>query len=152
MFEVLRWIWVTFLILSTSATENRYTVVSRAMEPTLKDGQTVLVEPIQAQEIQRFDMILYANPDNPDELFIKRVIGLPGETIELRGAQTFINGEYLVESFDVVPQADNLHFGPVTIEEDAYFVLGDNRPNSKDSRVVGSIPAALIRGKVNAIE
>lgn len=152
MFEILKWILATLLILSTGATENQYTVVSRAMEPALEDGQTVLVESIKAEEIQRFDIVLYENPDDRSELFVKRVIGLPGETLELRGGQTFINGELLSEPFDTVPQADNVHFGPVTIENDAYFVLGDNRPNSKDSRVIGLISAGLIHGKVKPIE
>lgn len=84
---------------------------------------------------ERFDIIIFKYPDDESQLFIKRLIGLPGETLEIRGGKVYINGsqEPLDDSF-VPEQPADLDFGPYEIPEDCYFMLGDNRNHSKDSR------------------
>ena len=108
--------------------------------------------------VERRDIVVFKYPDQPDRDFIKRVIGLPGETIELRNKKVYVNGNPLdepyvhfleaahgsseVTSFDVRER-----YGPVTVPAGQYFVMGDNRDNSQDSRYWGFLPRHYIKGK-----
>jgi len=111
--------------------------------------------------VKRRDIIVFKYPEEPDRDFIKRVIGLPGETVELREKKVYINGKPLdepyvhflqqpgsgsefaeVTSFDVRER-----YGPVTVPPNQYFVMGDNRDNSQDSRYWGFLPREYIKGK-----
>jgi signal peptidase I len=111
--------------------------------------------------IRRGDVIVFKYPEEPDRDFIKRVIGLPGETIEVREKKVFVDGKPLEEpyahyllpvstpsefhevtSFDVRER-----YGPVTVPADHYFVMGDNRDNSQDSRYWGFLPRGYVKGK-----
>ena len=111
--------------------------------------------------IARGEVIVFKFPEQPDRDFIKRVIGLPGETVEMREKKVYINGKALdepyvhfllgpgsqsdlseVTSFDVRDR-----YGPVTVPPDHYFMMGDNRDNSQDSRYWGFLPRELIKGK-----
>jgi signal peptidase I len=111
--------------------------------------------------IRRRDVLVFKYPEEPDRDFIKRVIGLPGETVELRDKKVYINGTPLdepyvhflappsgpsefheVTSFDVRER-----YGPVTVPPNHYFVMGDNRDNSQDSRYWGFLPRELVKGK-----
>lgn len=86
---------------------------------------------------ERFDIIIFKYPDDESQLFIKRLIGLPGETVEIRDGKVYINGSEtpLDDSFTPeTPNGGRYDFGPVVVPEDCYFMLGDNRNNSKDSR------------------
>ncbi|MBQ0000975.1 MAG: signal peptidase I [Clostridiales bacterium] len=86
---------------------------------------------------ERFDIIIFKYPDDNSQLFIKRLIGLPGETIEVRDGKVYINDSEtpLDDSFtNEIPKGDYFDFGPVTIPEDSYFMMGDNRNHSNDSR------------------
>jgi signal peptidase I len=108
--------------------------------------------------IERGDIIVFKYPEDPERDFIKRTIGLPGETIELRNKKVFVNGTVLDEpyvqylwtpsdeegtfDFDV-----RMTYGPVTVPEGQYFMMGDNRDNSQDSRYWGFLPREYIKGK-----
>ena len=83
---------------------------------------------------ERYDIIIFKYPDDESQLFIKRLIGLPGETVEIRDGKVYIDGseEPLDDSF--VPETPTGNYGPYTVPEDCYFMLGDNRENSRDSR------------------
>lgn len=110
-------------------------------------------------EIKRGDVIVFKYPEEPDRDFIKRVIGLPGETLEVRHKQVYINGAPIEEPyvhFLTPPSSEDQEFappnlreryGPVTIPEGHYFVMGDNRDNSQDSRWWGFLPRGFIKGK-----
>ena len=105
---------------------------------------------------KRGDVVVFLAPQETSKDYIKRVIGLPGETIEVRNRQVFINGEALPQGDYVyfagpypVPALDN--FGPLQIPEGRYFMMGDNRENSNDSRVWGTVPFELIKGKAFVI-
>ena len=83
---------------------------------------------------ERYDIIIFKYPDDESQLFIKRLIGLPGETVEIRDGKVYIDGssEPLDDRF--VPETPTGNYGPYTVPEDCYFMLGDNRENSRDSR------------------
>jgi signal peptidase I len=115
--------------------------------------------------VTRGDIVVFKYPEEPDRDFIKRVIGLPGETVEIRDKKVSINGRQLEEpythflepvttpsefreitSFDVKER-----YGPVTVPANQYFVMGDNRDNSQDSRYWGFLPRDYIKGKALVI-
>jgi signal peptidase I len=108
---------------------------------------------------RRGDIVVFKYPDEPDRDFIKRVIGLPGETVELRNKKIYINGKPLDEpyvhfltpppsEFQEVTSSDLREtYPPATVPQDAYFVMGDNRDNSQDSRYWGFLPRGNIKGK-----
>jgi signal peptidase I len=109
-------------------------------------------------EIRRGDIVVFKYPDQPERDFIKRVIGLPGDSIELRNKKVFVNGEPLDEPY--VHFLDSAHesseitsfdvrerYGPVTVPAEQYFVMGDNRDNSQDSRYWGFLPRHYVKGK-----
>ena len=105
-----------------------------SMEPNFHDRQWVLVNKLAYRwsEPQRGDVIVFEAPDASGKEFIKRVIALPGETVSLREGQVRIDGVPLNEPW--LPLADHSAFGPYTVPDGAVFVLGDNRPQSNDSR------------------
>ena len=125
-----------------------------SMEDTLieKDRLVVTIADMKINGPQRFDVVITKFPEDVAngirKRYVKRVIGMPGETLEIRNGQTFINGEVLDEPYldEGVTMRD---FGPVEIGEDSYFVMGDNRNNSHDSRSddVGTISRSLFIGK-----
>ena len=91
------------------------------------------------------EVVAFTYPSDPSREFMKRVIGLPGDTIEVERGQVIRNGEPLVESY--VVNRDRRSFGPVTVPEGSYYVLGDNRPVSNDSRSWGFVPEKHIIGR-----
>lgn len=104
--------------------------------------------------VRRGDVIVFRFPDDRDKDFIKRVVGLPGDIVEVRDKVIYINGEGWNESFGVYkggaygePAAKSLSFGPVTVPEGSVFVMGDNRDRSYDSRFWGTVPMSDIKGK-----
>ena len=110
------------------------------------------------REPKRGDVMVFKYPDEPERDFIKRVIGLPGETLELRSKKVYINGQPLDEPYvhflepasegQEVTQFDvRERYGPVRIPDGQYFVMGDNRDNSQDSRYWGFLPRHYIKGK-----
>ena len=110
------------------------------------------------REVRRGDVVVFKYPDEPERDFIKRVIGLPGETLELRNKKVFVNGRELEEPYVhfLEPASDageitsfdvRERYGPVRVPEGQYFVMGDNRDNSQDSRYWGFLPRSYIKGK-----
>ena len=111
--------------------------------------------------IRRGDVIVFKYPEEPDRDFIKRVVGLPGETVELRDKKVSINGKPLDEPYvhflQPPGQTSEFHevtsfdvrerYGPVTVPAEHFFVMGDNRDNSQDSRYWGFLPRDYIKGK-----
>jgi len=107
--------------------------------------------------IRRGDIIVFKYPEEPERDFIKRVIGLPGETIELRKKRVYINGTRLDEPYVhylVPPDEDDagnfdvrVQYGPVTVPAGHYFMMGDNRDNSQDSRYWGFLPQEYVKGR-----
>ena len=139
-------------------------IPSLSMAPTLKDNDRVLVNKLSydLHDVNRGDVVVFESPPNEGSAtkdLIKRVIGLPGETVEARDGQVLINGQVLPEPWlerDVqtrgpMCQVETLPGcqGPdkIVVPADTYFVMGDNRANSRDSRFVGAIADDLIIGR-----
>ncbi len=109
--------------------------------------------------ITRGEVLVFKYPEQPDRDFIKRVIGLPGETLEVRQKKVYINGKALEEPYThfLTPASGAFHeetsfdvreqYGPVTVPADHYFMMGDNRDNSQDSRYWGFLPRENIKGR-----
>jgi len=117
---------------------------------------------LPVRDIRRRDIVVFKYPDEPSRDFIKRVIGLPGETIELRNKKVFVNGQPLDEPYvhflegshvaaEVTSSDVRERYGPVTVPAGQYFVMGDNRDNSQDSRYWGFLPRHYIKGKALVI-
>lgn len=133
------------IFLVVNAVIGRFRIESVSMQPNLYEGEYVIVDKISytLSTPQRGDIIVFEKTGQPD--LIKRVIGLPGDTVEVRNAQVFVNGVALNEPYIANPP--NYAYGPVQVEPGRYFVLGDNRSNSSDSHVWGTIPADTIVGR-----
>lgn len=120
-------------------------VPTESMYPTIAAGDRIFSEKItyRFRPPRRGELVVFMPPFESEEPFIKRVIGLPGETVEIREGKVFINGEPLEEDYIAEPPAYELP--PVTIPEGYYLVLGDNRNRSHDSHVWGLLEGSRIR-------
>ena len=123
-----------------------------SMQPGIKDGDRLSVLRFDRGakfDVKRGDVILFRYPKDPEKSYLKRLVGLPGETVELREGRVLINGQELPEPY-VDPRLNAARDSepPVYVEPRHYYVLGDNRDNSADSRLWGLIHEKYIYGKV----
>ena len=131
----------------------RTEVQGSSMEATLSNGDQLIVDKIsyRVRDPKRYDIIVFPFRYEDNTFYIKRIIGLPGETIQIDGeGNIWINGEILEESYGrEIIRDPGLAVEPITLGEDEYFVMGDNRNNSSDSRVeaVGNIHRDEIIGR-----
>lgn len=131
----------------------RTIVDGESMENTLSDGDHLFVEKISYRMdiLNRFDIIVfYPYGRDNEEYYVKRIIGLPGETLQIKNSKIYIDGEVLEENYGKEPILDPGRAAePIVLEDDEYFVMGDNRNISKDSRysVVGNVQRKNIGGK-----
>ena len=126
---------VTFLIITFVG--QRTHVSGESMENTLDNGDQLIVDKItyRFQDPERFDIIVFPFHYKENTYYIKRIIGLPGETVQIADGTIYINGQVLEESYGrEVMQDPGIAAEPITLGEDEYFVLGDNRNQSSDSR------------------
>jgi len=130
------------------------TIVSgSSMETTLSNGDNLIIDKVsyRFKDPERFDVVVFPDPEKPSVFFIKRIIGLPGETIQIGDDGTiYINGNVLEESYGrEIIQDPGQAKEPITLGKDEYFVMGDNRNNSLDSRFtqVGAIKRDEIIGR-----
>lgn len=125
-----------------------------SMLNTLHDGEYMIATKYDylMGDPERFDIVICNYPNTDDGMYrVKRVIGLPGETIELRAGELYVDGAHIEQNFEMTP--NETYFGPYTVPEGHYFVVGDNRNNSKDSRatMVGPLARDAIKGHVRAV-
>ena len=150
-------------------------VDGRSMEHTLEDGEIVfttkfdcgsnwLFWPWQDAEAKenaprftvggdpkRFDVVICRYPHRGDTNFVKRVVGLPGDTVELKDGYLYVNSERYEEPYITDDYRQHSDFGPYTVPEGYYFVMGDHRNNSNDSRAQGPITRDMIMGHVRFV-
>ncbi len=125
-------------------------VDGQSMSETLIHNEFILVSKADywQQEPKRLDVVICRYPDREDT-YVKRVVGLPGDTVEVRKDEVLVNGTALQEDYITYPA--DYHFGPVTLSVDEYFVLGDNRIHSTDSHVIGPLKRDAILGRVRLV-
>jgi len=124
-------------------------VEGTSMTPLLHDQERIFINKFiyKYEAIQRGDVVVFWYPRDDKKSFIKRVIALPGERIEIRHGRVFVEG-HIVEEPYVPPQfADASNFGPMRVPQGEYFLMGDHRSSSNDSRVFGPVPEDKIYGK-----
>jgi len=140
-----------------------FKIPSGSMEPTLLVGDHILVNKfiygvklpfirktiIPIEQPHRNDVIVFIYPMDPSKDFIKRVIGLPGDRIEMLGRSIYINGKLFKDKHGVYTgqYQPNAHFGPVIVPKGHLFMMGDNRDHSYDSRFWGFVPLESVKGK-----
>jgi signal peptidase I len=149
-----------------------FKIPTGSMEPNLLVGDHLLVNKfvfaptasaieralLPIRNVRRGDVVVFKFPQDPERDFIKRIIGLPGESIEVRGTQVLINGQAIEQPFAhfLLPHDPNApasegdpreRYGPVTVPPGHYFAMGDNRDNSEDSRYWGFLPATYLKGR-----
>ncbi len=124
-----------------------YRIEGQSMEPNFHHGQYLLVNKLAYRlgEYKRGDVIVFHYPNNPAQDYIKRVIGLPGDTVEFRDGNLFVNGLTVDEPYDQVPIARNIP--AQTVAPGFLYVLGDNRPASSDTRTWGQLSQEFVIGK-----
>ena len=133
-------------------------VKGASMEPNFHDHEYLIIDEISYRfnDPKRGDIIVFRYPKNPQEYFIKRVIGLPGETVEVKDGEVYIYNDTYKDGValeeDYLPEDVKTYSGfikdIVTLEDEEYFVLGDNRNSSKDSRSFGPVNRSFITGRV----
>ncbi len=134
-----------------------FKIPSGSMLPTLQVGDHILVNKFiyWFTEPKRGDIIVFRFPKDEGRDFIKRIIGLPGETVEIKNKQVYINGQpfeepYIIHEDSLVyenPHSPRDNFGPVVVPEGTFFMMGDNRDHSMDSRFWGFLEHSKIKGK-----
>jgi signal peptidase I len=126
-----------------------FRVQGTSMEPLLLDGERIVVNKFvyRFQPIARGDVVVFWYPRDPSVSFIKRVVGLPGDLVEMRAGQLLVNGLPVREAY--LPEAfrDGDNYPPTEVRKGYYFVLGDHRRSSNDSRTWGEVPERYIYGR-----
>lgn len=140
--EVLEWVIVIAISALLAFCLDKFIIVnakipSASMEPTIMTGDRLIGNRLAYinEDPKRGDVVIFLYPDDEKEYFIKRVIGLPGETVEIRDGKVYINGsEEPLDESAYIAATPLGNFGPFNVPEGAYFMMGDNRNNSMDSR------------------
>ncbi len=180
--EIFEWI-LTFVVALLIALPFRafafemVRVEGRSMDNTLSDGEVMLVSKLDYTSVwlsfpwqddkskenaaritaggnpERFDVVICRYPGRGDTNFVKRVVGLPGDTVEIRSGYLYINDQKIDEPYipDEYRSGYLNSYGPYTVPDDHYFVLGDHRNNSNDSRFLGALPRNMIIGHVTTV-
>lgn len=126
-----------------------FVIPSESMVPTLMVGDRVLANKFiyDFTDPDRGDIAVFKSVEGGNQDLIKRVIGLPGDTVAVRSGTVYINGERLEDSYINRQFPDTSSYGPTTVPEDSYFMMGDNRANSQDSRFFGPVPEENLVGE-----
>ena len=129
-----------------------FRVQGTSMLPLLEDGERIIVNKLvyRFRPIGRGDVVVFWYPRDPSVSFIKRVLGLPGDVVELRQGFLFVNGKAVEESYLSPRFRDDESYPPVEIKKGYYYVMGDHRNSSNDSRSWGEVPEKYIYGRAEA--
>ena len=124
-------------------------VEGTSMMPRLENHERIFINKFvyRFESIQRGDIVVFWYPLDPTKSYIKRVVGLPGETVSIKEGRVYVNGEVLREPYVPPAYTDHQNYPPTVVEANHYFVLGDHRESSNDSRVWGTVNRDFIYGK-----
>jgi signal peptidase I len=124
-------------------------VEGTSMAPLLSDQERIFINKFvyRFEPIERGDVVVFWYPLDRSKSFIKRVVALPGETVELRAGRLFVGGRELIEPYVPTNYLDGASYPPMTVPPDNFFVMGDHRDSSNDSRVFGPVARQFIYGK-----
>lgn len=124
-------------------------VEGTSMAPLLSDQERIFINKFvyRFEPIHRGDVVVFWYPLDTSKSFIKRVIGLPGDTIDIRAGELYVNEKHIAEPYVPPSYFDDSSYGPIQIPPDEYFVMGDHRDSSNDSRIFGPVPRKYIYGK-----
>ena len=124
-------------------------VEGTSMAPLLTDQERIFINKFvyRFEPIHRGDVVTFWYPLDTSQSFIKRVIGLPGDTIDIKAGELYVNGKHVGEPYVPARYFDDSSYGPVKIPPDEYFVMGDHRDSSNDSRIFGPVARKYIYGK-----
>lgn len=126
-------------------------VEGTSMMPSLYDQERLFINQFSYKfgfgDIKRGDTVVFLFPEDPTKSYIKRVIGLPGDTVAVEDGYVLVNGKKLVENYIPPEYRDDRSYSPTVVPPDDYFVLGDHRVSSNDSRAWGFVPKSYIYGK-----
>ena len=144
MLETLVLTVILFMLIRTGV--QNYKIEGQSMQPNFQDGEYLLVNKLAyvLNEPQRGDVVVFHYPNDPERDFIKRVVGLPGDTVEVRDGQVYVNGSPMQEPY--ATEAINYSAGLTVVEPKTLYVLGDNRGNSEDSHRWGLLDQNLVIG------
>ena len=159
MSEVWRWIVAILIVIILGYSlvtfgAQTVTMIGQSMEPVLSNQDVVIINKsaYTFKEPERYDIVAFKLKDETEEYFnIKRIIGMPGDTIQIKNGRIFINGDVLTDlPFEDLIMTEGLADDEITLDEGEYFVMGDNCNNSEDSRFIniGNISDKEISGKV----
>ena len=126
-----------------------FRVQGESMLPLLGDNERIIVNKFiyRFEPIERGDVVVFWYPRDPSVSFIKRVVGLPGDVVELRRGALYVNGRHFEEDYVSRSFRDDKSYAPIEVRTAHYFVLGDHRRSSNDSRNWGEVPERYIYGK-----
>jgi len=159
---IMEWLGIILIALSAAFLIRAYVfqtfyIPSVSMVPTLQVGDRIIVSKLSATfgDINRGDVIVFKHPPReqcggdtgPNSDLVKRVIGMPGDELTSRNNRIYVNGKKLVEHWEHAPDLGS-EIGYVKVPKGHYFMMGDNRPSSCDSRMWGTLPESLVVGKV----
>ncbi len=149
LLEALALVCVAFALALTLKTyvAEAYEIKGRSMEPSFHNGERVVVLKTLFS-VGRGDVIVFASPEDPGKDLIKRVVGLPGDAVEIRNGQVYLNGELFHEDYITPPTYYHERAIDETVPTDSFYVLGDNRPDSHDSRSFDAVSVQNVKGKV----
>lgn len=126
-------------------------VEGTSMMPSLVDQERIFINKFSYRfgftDISRFDTVVFWFPGDTSKSYIKRVVGIPGDTVEISRGQVFLNGQELTEPYVPDDYRDRVSMDKISVRENEYFVLGDHRSSSNDSRTWGAVPRSYIYGK-----
>jgi len=149
VYEILETVVLAAIIwLAVNFATARFIVEGSSMEPNFHTGQMLIVSRLsyKLSTPQRGDVIVFQYPDNPVDDYIKRVIGVPGDTVEVQDSRVYIDGQLISEPY-LQPDTPEIQRGKWVVPADSYFVMGDNRAHSSDSRSWGMLSKEFIIGK-----
>jgi signal peptidase I len=140
---------VVFCFLLITFVGQAFRVQGPSMEPLLRDGERIVVNKLiyRMSAIERGDVVVFYYPHDPSVSYIKRVVGRPDDLVEIRRGEVYVNDHKLDEPYLIPENRDDVSMAPTRIPKGFYFVLGDHRNTSRDSREWGEVPEKYIFGK-----